>query len=324
MDATRKLYARKMFRLRVHEAKGVEYQRLLEKVMQYEDAGFVPIKPWGKVGDRKNDGYLPSVRSYFQVYAPEVPQAPGSVVTAAAKAAEDFGGLMSYWDSAETPVESYRFAFNDAYRGSPPQLEKALLDISASYGVKTQSFLAKDLEDIALGLEEDQIVDVINTPIPESCPLPDVEFGPLDEVIRHVFENGAPISHESRLAVPDFDQKIQMNYLSEGVAILLKHGSFQAEAIYDYFSKNSTFARQSLRDHLAALYEETRTRLDRQGASSKDEWGDLVYFDLLQGLMPRPKLSQAAILANQGAAQVVLAFFFESCDIFEEPDAAAI
>lgn len=59
VNANRKLIARRLFRLRVYEATKTEFQSLFERVMQYREAGFIKIKPYGNVGDRKNDGYTP-------------------------------------------------------------------------------------------------------------------------------------------------------------------------------------------------------------------------------------------------------------------------
>ena len=101
--------ARKLFRLRVYEAKGAEYQRLFEKVMGYRHADFTPIKPYGKIGDRKNDGYIPSEGRYFQVYAPEDPGKPHTAVNAAQKARKDFDGLLGHWEE-KSPICDFRFA----------------------------------------------------------------------------------------------------------------------------------------------------------------------------------------------------------------------
>src|SRR5271156_3689532 len=95
----RKLMARLVFKLRGHEAKGMVFQRLFEKVMQYRYPNdFVPIKPYGNVGDRKNDGYSPSTGTYFQVFAPEDATSARSITTAADKLNEDFEGLVGYWN----------------------------------------------------------------------------------------------------------------------------------------------------------------------------------------------------------------------------------
>ncbi len=318
MDAVRKLIVRKMFQLRVYEAQATEYQRLFEKVMQYRFEDFVPIKPDGSVGDRKNDGYIPSTGTYFQVHSPENPSSSKTVKRAAKKSMEDFKGLVSHWQ-AKTPIRSYRFAYNDLYRGSPPQVEDAMAAIRKIYNdVDARVFLAKDLENEALRLPYGQLIDVINTPIPEPGILSSVDFEILREVVNHVMRAKVPITQALLLKAPDFDDKVEFNGLTRNVAALLTCGSYQREAVIDFFSKNANFARQQLRDRLADMYQKSKIRLSKLIAEP-GELGDLVFFDLLNKITPAKSASKKAYL--QEAAFIVMAFYFEACDIFEDPDA---
>jgi len=320
MDGVCKLIARKMFRLRVHEAKGTAYQQLLEKVMQYREPTFTPIKPHGNIGDRKNDGYIPATGTYFQVYAPENPDAARTHIAAASKASDDFAGLKEYWDKS-TPIQVFRFAYNDAYRGSPPPVEEAMAILRNTHQIDASTFLAKDLEAEAMQLDEDELVDVVHTPIPTSDLLPSIDFSVLREVIHHILGNNASITIASILQAPDFDDKIEFNGLSSGIAHLLNVGSYQSEAITDYFSKNSTYARQQVRDQLADLYTSSRERLNISGIPPED-LGDLVFFDILERITPRIQNTVGDQNSYaQHAAIVVMAYYFEACDIFEGPDA---
>ena len=319
MDSTAKLIARKMFKLRVHEAKGLAFQHLFERIMQYSFSDFTPIRPYGNEGDRKNDGYIPSEGRFFQVYAPENPSAGGTAVAAAQKASRDFALLKAYWDDV-TPVRMYQFVFNDEYRGSPPPLEMALANIRNTYIVAASAFLAKDLEALALSLAEDELVDVIGTPIPEPGVLRTVDFTVLREVIVHVLKEPTLYSPSVLLRAPDFDDKIRFNGLSVRLASLLTVGSYQSEAVTDYFSKNSTFARQELRDRLNSMYTTTREEVAALGYSDT-EIGDFVFFKLLDLMTATyPAATDQKKLA-QDAAIVIIAYYFEACDIFEEPSA---
>ena len=147
------------------------------------------------------------------------------------------------------------------------------------------------------------------------------EFRLLREVINHVLAMRKPNPLAGILDAPDFDEKIKFNGLSRGFATLLTYASFQSEAVADYFSKNSTYARQQVRDHLSSLYSASKTRLKTVAAA--DGFADLVFVNILQAVTPRPKIATSAQLAiAQEAAIIVMAFYFEACDIFESPDAA--
>lgn len=56
-------------------------------------ADFARVRPWGNVGDRKNDGYLKSKRQLFQLYAPNELTAAVTI----AKIEEDFTGALPHW-----------------------------------------------------------------------------------------------------------------------------------------------------------------------------------------------------------------------------------
>jgi len=53
-------------------SRGDAFQRFFESVMSKRYPGdFMACRPWGGRGDRKNDSYVPSARTLFQVYGPE-------------------------------------------------------------------------------------------------------------------------------------------------------------------------------------------------------------------------------------------------------------
>lgn len=53
------------------KAKGNAFQTFFNELMERAyKSDYMPCRPWGKRGDRKNDGFLKSERRLFQVYAP--------------------------------------------------------------------------------------------------------------------------------------------------------------------------------------------------------------------------------------------------------------
>jgi hypothetical protein len=71
MNSQEKALARKMFKLKIHESNGQAFEDLFTSIMNYAESDFQAIKPWGNIGDRKNDGYIESKGIFFQVFAPE-------------------------------------------------------------------------------------------------------------------------------------------------------------------------------------------------------------------------------------------------------------
>ncbi|EAM4782516.1 hypothetical protein C8470_23630, partial [Salmonella enterica] len=71
MDDISLSIARNMFHLQVYESDGVRFEDLFSKIMYYKSPDFQQVKPYGNIGDRKNDGFIKGQGVYYQVYAPE-------------------------------------------------------------------------------------------------------------------------------------------------------------------------------------------------------------------------------------------------------------
>lgn len=308
MTPHQRLLAQKFFELEVRRNKGMEYQYLLNSVLSKAFSDFVPIRPYGNVGDRKNDGYVPSCGMYFQVYAPNLLEK--NEATAAAKAQADFAALNQHALSEGRPIVEFRFAINDEYRGSVIPLESALASIQRVHGVTAKSFLAKDLEGLALSLPYELIQDILGTIIPDAGLNPDADYSAVRDVVQHVMAVQVAPGFPGRLIAPDFDDKIRVNGLSRNVADLLRGAAYQADVVTDYFSKRSGPHRQALRDHLAAIY------LREQTALGTGYDPDVLFLALLRAITPPKGSLQNAV---QTAALVLIAYYFEACDVFESP-----
>lgn len=115
MDRIQQLNYEKDFRIAFLESKGDAFQRLFEKLMSKAHPNdFMACRPWGNVGDRKNDGYLPSARILFQIYAPN----EMSAAEATKKIDEDFEGAKEHW---EKYFDEWNFVHNapDGRLGPP-------------------------------------------------------------------------------------------------------------------------------------------------------------------------------------------------------------
>jgi hypothetical protein len=312
MNPEQKVIARVLFKLKVYEANGKAYEDLFVRVMEASHKDFRKIKPHGSDGDRKNDGYIPSSGSYFQVFAPE--DLSQTVSKAVAKLKEDFQGLKIYWDTIHK-IRSWYFAHNDKYSGTYPGIEKALNEIMTAHSLEAcESFRSKHLEDLLFTQSDEAILSIAGfLPSPESVEL--LDYAVLNEVIQHVARYAGQVDLSQILSVPDFGDKIRFNGLNPAVGGLLTQGSFHVGTLAKYFESNSNFAKQAVRDTLHQLYLNISSK-DFSGVDGGVSKSDLVFFDLLQTITPGP--SQAA----QNAALVVMAYFFESCDVFEDPRSA--
>ncbi len=307
MNSQEKGLARIMFKAKVCSSDGQAYEDLFVAIMQKANSKFIPIKPQGSHGDRKNDGYDPGAGHYYQVYAPEnLAKSAGDAVK---KVKGDFPGLIDHWKDVH-PVHGYSFVMNDKYKGSLPTIEADLAEIAKTNHVESAAvFLSKDLEDLLFQLPDDVIFSIIAHP-PDPNKIERLDYGILGEVVGHLMENKLAASEGLILNAPDFGEKIEFNGLSKGIAHLLNTASYQVGAIDEYFELNSSFAKQELRDHLAGLYDSSRAGAGDSSSS------DQVFFQVLDQMVPDDK-AQA-----RDAALVLMAYFFEACDIFEDPASA--
>ncbi|MGE3407554.1 MAG: ABC-three component system protein [Pirellulales bacterium] len=312
MNTDHKTLARMMFKLRVLTSVGQAYEDLFTEIMGYARPSFVQIKPQGQFGDRKNDGYVKDEGHYYQVYAPENPTADQSQQKTVTKLKTDFSGLKKHWQKT-CPIKRFSFTFNDKYHGSFPTIEADLAAIKTKHDLLScDCLLAKHLEDLMFSLSDDQIFTVLKGMPPDPTNITSINFTILREVIDEIIKKAQGPSIEGALNVPDFSDKIKFNGLSVATGALLVVGSYQAGEIDAYFARNSTFAKQQLRDHLNSIFATAKGSIPMADAKGVSH-ADLVFFKILADICPEKSR------LHTDAALVVMAYFFESCDIFADP-----
>jgi hypothetical protein len=213
------------------------------------------------------------------------------------------------------PVREYYFVLNDRFKGAHPTVETVLLRMKAKEGLsECCPFLNKDLMRVFGELDERQVISVIgHLPSPEA--IPDLDYSVFTDVLNHVVQSGSRLTPAAILRVPDFNEKISVNRISPAVAALLTAGNLQSGAVESFFGSNAGFSKKAIRDKLAEKYVSLKTSLDGT-AESDPASGDLIFFGLLNEVTPANAKSQVW----QTAAVVLLGYFFESCDIYEDPN----
>ncbi|MDY4369593.1 hypothetical protein SNR26_17495 [Pectobacterium brasiliense] len=123
------------YRLKIFTLKGTEFQQFFEQIYQnLYGAEFQPIKPHGRFGDGGNDGWIPSLGHYFQVYGPE--DFNLKIENSIRKMNSDFSKIMEHWDDV-AKVKVFTIVVNDNFKNCPAPLSKALQEIDVKYGIKT-------------------------------------------------------------------------------------------------------------------------------------------------------------------------------------------
>lgn len=310
-SANEKYIARIMFQNKVYEHDSQAFESLFTRVMQKNNKNFEQVKPYGNIGDWKNDGFDKSLGEYYQVYSPEDITKANTVSNAETKLTADFEGLYSHWNSLY-PINRFNFVINDKYKNAPPQLHAALASLKKKYpNVVFNLFLAKDLEEVFMSLSDDDIISVVGCIV---NPADQLDFSALTEVINHLMNMKVDNSLYPSLVVPDFNEKLEFNKLSDQVGFQLKTASYQVGGLNKFFRSNSNFTKEQIQQRVVSAYSVASDSFDK----SNENYSDLVFYKLIELIYPNGSAS------IRNAILILLAYFFESCDIFERPEKEVI
>jgi len=135
-----------------------------------------------------------------------------------------------------------------------------------------------------------------------------IEFDALHETVNYLLNIDFMVNYGDNLAVPDFNDKIQFNHLSKVVNNELVMGSYQEGALKKYFNDNPG-VKEILQEKFHALYEEAKSEI----LETDDSYADCRYYYILERACPKKTLS------IKTSVVILMAYYFSSCDIFEEP-----
>ncbi len=297
MTSQERTLARHLFQNKILMADGQAFEDIFTSIMNYAKTDFQSIKPWGNIGDRKNDGYIRTKGIFYQVFAPE--DILKSYVKVVEKIKRDFAGLLSQWEN----IKEFYFVVNDKRKGVNADCEQAIQDIKTDYNLREAGFLTvKDLENILFKLDDDQIFGIVGN-IPDPASIKRLNYSILKEVIGYIMDLPLTSGKQANIALPDWDEKIKFNNLTDPVAKLLNNGYFQIHSLEEYLSNNSDFLADSLRDKMNDIYIQEKLQKD----------GDKLFWAIVNSASPKAsQMYQIAVI-------VIMSKYFESCDIFKEP-----
>ncbi len=296
MDREEKYITRIIFKKIIYEADGNKFEDIFTKIMSYKEEGFQQVKPWGNIGDRKNDGYIYGKKIYFQVYAPEKPEDKHH--EAIKKAKDDFHKLLNQWD-----VGTYIFVFNDKYKGHHPDLRKELETIQNEHSLeKSELLVAKDLENYLYGLQDDQIFEIVGFPPNNEAISFELEFEIVREIVDHIMQYGA--SKKESISAPDWYEKIAHNDLGNTIAEkCLEIGAMYINEVDEFLNNNSEFTSEEIRSKLNQIY------LDKKEAMFH---GETLFEAIVEEMLPSGSMKYF------NGIYAIMAKYFSTCDIFED------
>jgi hypothetical protein len=297
-------FAQILFKNKALSSDGQAYEDLFIRTMEEISTSFQPVKPQGSLGDKKNDGFDYATGEYYQCYAPE--DLSKNILTAVNKLQKSADGLVEYWDNI-SEIKKIYFVVNDNYKGLYPEIHQKLAELRTQYvGIEFELFRTKDLERRVLSLDIDTIQRIIGfLPDPQIIQLePDY----LTEVLRHLMNFESNFSENSLPDQLDFKKKINHNELSEYIGSHLQSAHHSIYQVEKYFKYNSDFERDELQKKFISLYQQ-----EVESIEIIENKTNIIFTNLFNKISPRDNQSvKMAVL-------ILMAYYFEACDIFEEP-----
>lgn len=286
-----------VFKNACHERKGAAFQTFFGNIMHKHDATFISVKPAGKEGDWKCDGFSSGSGTVYQCYAPEGIK----IAKAAAKINEDFNGAHLYW---KAEMLAWIFVWS-AHEALPPQVLKALQTIRAGdHGVAIDDWSREHLWGIVKALPE-RVRSELLGPTPQVSVAPDMTAAEIKSILA--FLTARELTFETAtFDLTDIAEKLRKNGLSDSVRVLVTPAVPVARMVQDYLARHpdpdySTRAAQ-------ALVEEYE-RLSNSGLNDADQ----IFWKIVQYVASNDLKDPKRFWAALG----IVGHYFELCDIFE-------
>jgi hypothetical protein len=296
MDQLQLAFFNQRFEIQYLRATGDQFQELFRRIMEFGYSGdFVAVRPHGKLGDLKCDGYLASAGTIFQCYAPKGME----IKKLTSKMDEDFHGAVKHWGAQ---MKSWVFVHNDP-QGLPAPALLLLNSFAVEVdGLSTGHWALEELRNIVMALPVEKL-ELLFGAAPVSSLMIQVDNEDIDFVIKAVQRiNPGP---NPPLRAPSAG-KLEANDLSTSVAALLTAGRISEPAVDAFLA---SYPDPGLGEAVAEAFRNKYRELKSEAVSPDEVFDGLLSF----------AGGDTGGAKRQAAALAVLSYFFERCDIFEEP-----
>ena len=292
MDKLQRAWYDMRFELDYLRLKGDAFQDFFSRLMACcHPNDFIKVRPWGNVGDRKNDGYLRSERLLFQCYAPNEMTSHEAIN----KINEDFTGCLPHWRQY---FDKWVFVHN-ADNGLGPQITARLLELGHSHApLLIGHWGMTEIRDRFRRLGLDDCIALYGF-VPTQEAVSEVRAADLQSLLITVMmtpDVGVVNIH------PVPVDKLAINELSDNVAILLDAGRRKSSVVERFFR---TYPDPRFGDRVAEGFKQRYRELREQ-----QFYPDAIFSELLTYASFKQTGHEAAALA-------IIAHLFDTCDIFE-------
>lgn len=307
MTEAEKYISSLLFDNRVFEYNGQQFEDFFGKIMRSYDPDYQQVKPHGNIGDRKNDGFNKVSGTYYQIYSPEDITKYKTISNAIKKLEEDFILLYDHWNNI-CPITEYFFVINDKFKGVPePIITKQIeLQNNPKYKhIRIEIFNSDNLKEIFSKLGKDKIQNIIGYVPNEDLEL--LEYDALNKTISHLLNTPITSIDNENLSIPNFGEKIKFNHLGNVIEDLLIAASYQEGELKEFFDTNPGL-NNKVKERFQSLYNKAKIEFEHDIES-----GDRQFTYILENASPENTY------AYRNCVLILMAHYFSTCDIFEEP-----
>lgn len=207
---------------------------------------------------------------------------------------------------------------NDRFVGVPEPVDQALTEIVNTYKIPATPFNSGHLEQVFLKLDHNQKMSIVQG-APLEAPIW-VDPRMVSELLEHLSKslNFSLNLMTDQDTAPEFDKKIQFNNLNSGIAQHLRMSANQVGDVDAFLNVRPGMA-QNIAGELHVIYKDSLSAIpdtDKKAA-------DLRFVYILESILPPvAKTDSIQRRAWQQIALIVMAKYFETCDIYDHPDSA--
>ncbi len=298
MDSLSDSYYALLFKNAYLEKKGAEFESWFAELAGHAfGSDFEEVSAHGNQGDRKCDGRLVKSGTIFQCYAPKTFDSRKTI----SKINADFAGAKKNWT---TFMKVWIFVNNN--QGGTPVTIIAHIDKLRAENptINIKIWSKPQLYKLFMMMNNDE-KRLMFGDVPNQTTVQNFTLAHLASVIDGL-QKSEPDPRDP-LPPPPSARKLEKNALSKDSARLLSLGRRKVKLVENFFTKAGSA------EHGEQIAQSFRNRYDELKAFEIELDADTIFTHLHKhvGVYAEP--------AKKVAAMAILAYFFDSCDIFEDP-----
>ena len=283
--------------LELYRRVGRSFQDLFEQIMQKCDPSFLTVKPMGRAGDWKSDGFSLHSGTVYQCYAPE----DMTGAEAAKKIIEDFTGGQNHW---KEKMLAWVFVWSSD-RALPPQVVNSLAELRSKHPNLSIGHIGREgLWQIVKQFPIEDRIAILGS-VPDLSDVPATTALEIQVLMKHMGKQTANMPDHPSFDLTAIAEKLQRNRLSAAVTNTVRPAMPVARLVREYVTQmpDPSFS-EFIAIDLAAKYREL-------AESANDP--DVIFGSLVDYVLGEQRVDPKFFWAAAG----IVTHYFELCDVFE-------